>query len=137
AARYRRGTIGVGSWRALLVLAPGGMRPVNSPARNTRSPTSATARTLPARSEPASPGLSDGLVPQVGLGSEGNDWAPVVPAVTAGAGRAQAASPASAARTAQRQPALNCSWAVLRVCRQRARRRPVARRRAGPPPPPW
>src|SRR5207237_4630266 len=79
AARYRRGTIGVGSWRALLVLAPGGMRPVNSPARNTRSPISATARTLPARSEPASPGLSDGLVPQVGLGSEENDFGPAAP----------------------------------------------------------
>src|SRR2546423_10194099 len=73
AARYLRGTIGVGSCRALLVLAPGGITPVNSPAKKTRSPTSAMASTLPARSELASAGLSDGLVPQVGLGSEAND----------------------------------------------------------------
>ena len=70
AARYRRGTIGVGSSRALLVEAPGGITPVNSPAMNTRFPTSTRATTFPARSEPSSPGSSDGLVPQVGFGSD-------------------------------------------------------------------
>jgi hypothetical protein len=95
AARYFRGTIVVGSCLALLVEAPGGITPVNSPAMKTRLPASTTAVTFPARSEPSSAGSSDGLVPQVGFGSEAKEPGTGSAAVT-GAGRAQV-SPASAA----------------------------------------
>src|SRR5947207_6739 len=99
AARYGRWTMGVGSWRALLVLAPGGMTPVNSPAKNTRSPASAMATTFPARSDVLEAGSSEGPVPHVGLGWEENAVGDGSAAPAARVGRIDAASAVAAAKT--------------------------------------